>query len=295
MQKYIDDFKLMLEIRGLTDNTMKSYISYLKAYLNYVQTYLHKTPEMVDWGELRGYIYHLKNIVKLNPRSINAHISQLRFFYLYVLHKPWDKYQMPFHKFDTYLPLIISQKEMHYFIHSMENLKHKAISSLMYSSGLRVSEARSLKYKDISRANMTIYIARSKNRSDRYAILSENALNILTQYWYAYGKPKDWLFPSTHNNGNPIVSYTVLRFIKDHEKRLGWEPRLSCHSLRHCFGTHLYENGADLITIKNLLGHKSLNSTTIYVHLGIGTRNKNIIISPFDKPVSLHNNTVGTS
>jgi len=250
---------------------------------------------MVDWGELRGYIYHLKNIVKLNPRSINAHISQLRFFYLYVLHKSWDKYQMPFHKFDTYLPLIISQQEMHYFINSMENLKHKALASLMYSSGLRVSEARNLKYKDISRKNMTIYIARTKNRSDRYAILSENALNILTEYWYAYGKPKDLLFPSTQIKGKPIVSYTVLRFIKDHEKRLGWEPRLNCHSLRHCFGTHLYENGADLITIKNLLGHKSLNSTTVYVHLGIGTRNKNIIISPFDKPVSLYNNTVGTS
>lgn len=283
MQKYKNEFQMMLEIRGLTDNTIKSYTSYLKAYLTYVETHLHKLPEQVEWAELRCYIIYLKSVTKLNPRSINAHISQLRFFYLYVLHKPWDYYQVPFQKFDTYLPVVLSQKEVHYFINTMENLKHKAIVSLLYSSGLRVGEACSLKYDDIDRKNMTIYIRRGKNRSDRYAVLSKNALDILTKYWFAYGKPKDWLFPSTFNNGKSIVTFTVYRFIKNHEQKLGWKSRISCHTMRHCYGTHLYENGADLITIKNLMGHKSLNSTTLYVHLG--AHKQSAVLSPFDQKV----------
>lgn len=280
MQKYIEHFNQMISLRGLTDHTLKSYTSYLNCYLHYLLTSLNKQPEDVSWDELRHYILFLKDVKHLNPRSINAHISQLRFFYLYVLHKSWDRYQLPFLKFDTFLPEILSQEEVRFFIDTMENLKHKAILSILYSSGLRVGEVCHLKYKDINRKNMTIHISHSKNRSDRYAILSKKALDILTLYWFEFNRPKDWLFPSTWGNGKPIVSNTVSRFISDHEKHLGWEHRISCHTFRHCFGSHLYENGADLLTIKNLLGHKSLNSSTIYVHLG--THGKNAPVSPFD-------------
>ena len=90
-----------------------------------------------------------------------------------------------------------------------------------------------------------------------------------------------WLFPKQTDPDRPIDSFFLSRHIHEHERRLGWEERLTCHSFRHAFGTHLYENGTDLLTIKALLGHKSLNSTTIYVHLASnGTRNA---VSPFDK------------
>jgi len=283
MEKYINDFKQMVEIRGLTDNTIKAYTLYLKEYLSYVDKNLKKDPNEVSWYEIREYILYLKNCRGLKPRTINPHISQLRFFYHYVLHKPWDPYQVPKLKFDTYLPFVLSQEETHHFINTLENLKHKAIISLMYSSGLRVSEVCNLKYRDINRSKMSVYISRSKNRSDRYAELSEKALAILTEYWFAYGKPMDWLFPSTRKNGRPIVSETVRVIIKDHVNRLGWEHRISCHTMRHNLGTHLYENGADLIAIKTALGHKSLHSTTIYVHLG-GYKNKTVI-NPFDMKV----------
>jgi site-specific recombinase XerD len=176
---------------------------------------------------------------------------------------------------------VLSKQDTHHFINTLENLKHKAIISLMYSAGLRVSEACNLKYNDINRKNMTIYIRRSKNRQDRYAILSKNTLDILTQYWLSFSKPMDWLFPSTFNNGEkPIAPFTVHRFIKDHEMRLGWESRISCHTFRHGFGTHLYENGVDIIAIKNAMGHKSLNSTAIYINLA-GYKHQTIT-SPFD-------------
>lgn len=278
MQKYLDDFTTMVTLRGLTGHTLKSYASYLNSYLTYLDEVIHKSPEDVSWEELRFYIIYLKETKKLNPRSINAHISQLRFFYLYVLHLPWDKYQIPFLRFDTYLPEVLSQEEVFFFINTMQNLKHKAVVALLYSAGLRVGEVCSLKYKDINRKNMTIHIRHGKNRSDRYAILSKQALDILTEYWYAFDKPKDWLFPGSKDSH--IVTFTVSRFITDHLTELGWNKSINCHTFRHCFGTHLYENGADLVTIKNLLGHRSINSSTIYVHLG--THGRGTVFSPFD-------------
>jgi len=287
MQPYIEQFLEMISFRGLTANTLKSYKSYVKSYLSYVETYLNKLPEDVTWEEMRTYIAFTKKSRDLSDRTINAHISIIRFFVEYVLHKPWDRYQLPFRKFDTYMPTIPSQDEARHFINTIPNLKHKTIVALLYSAGLRVSEVCNLKYSDVCRKDMSIYIERSKNRSDRYAILSENALDILTRYWYTYGQPRNWLFPSTQNNGiKPIVTFTVCRIVNDHIDRLGWSQKLNCHSFRHAFGTHLYENGVDLLTIQRLLGHKSINSTTIYVHLA--SFRSGVMKSPFDSHGAAH-------
>lgn len=280
MDNYFNSYREMISLRGLADHTLKSYSTYIRAYLDYLQNILCKHPEDVSWQELRDFIKWLQADRSISDRTVNAAISQLRFFTMYVLHKPWDDTQLPMRKFDTYLPFVPSHEDAVEFISSISNLKQKAMISLMYSSGLRVGEVCSLKYSDIERKNMRIHIRHSKNRSDRYAILSKNALDILTEYWFAFGKPTDWLFPSQRNKEKPCPTYNIMRWMEQHETELGWEHRLTCHSFRHAFGTHLYENGTDLLTIKHLMGHKSLNSTLIYIHLAsYNTRN---ISSPFD-------------
>lgn len=281
MDNYLNTFREMISLRGLTDHTVKSYSTYIRAYLDYLSNILHKLPEDVSWAELRDFIRWLQKEKNLSDRTINHCISQLRFFTIYVLHKPWDPTQLPMRRFDSYLPYVPSQKEVYIFINSCQNLKHKAIFALMYSAGLRVGEVCSLRYDDISRTNMRIHIRHSKGRSDRYAILSSHALQILTDYWFPSGKPMGWLFPKHGHPDQHMVTYTVNQAIFSSETQLGWIHRLTCHSFRHAFGTHLYENGTDLLTIKSLLGHKSLNSTTIYVHLASnGTGNA---VSPFDQ------------
>ena len=281
MQKYLDSYKQMISLRGLTDHTIKSYCTYLRAYLNYLETILHKLPEDASWEDLRSFILYIQQQRNLADRTVNACISQLRFFTLYVLHKSWDPYQLPIRKFDTYLPLVPTKEEVATFISSIPDLKEKAMVSLLYSAGLRIGEVCHLKYKDIDRKSMRIHISHGKNRSDRYAILSSQALHILTEYWFAYDKPMDWLFPKQFKESDkPIDTFFLSRRIMTHEDRLGWEHRITCHSFRHAFGTHLYENGTDLLTIKALLGHKSLNSTVIYVSLASnGVRRA---VSPFD-------------
>lgn len=277
---YLSTFREMISLRGLTDHTIKSYSTYIRAYLDYLDKVLFKSPDEVSWDELRSFIHWLKSSKSLSDRTVNAAISQLRFFTLYVLHKPWDPTQLPLRKFDQYLPFVPSQMEVWTFISTIPDLKQKAMLALMYSSGLRIGEVCSLKYQDIERKNMRIHISHGKNRSDRFAILSKNALDILTDYWFSYGRPMNWLFPKQHGADKPIDTFYLSRHIHEHECRLGWNHRLTCHSFRHAFGTHLYENGIDLLTIKTLMGHKSINSTTIYVHLAQSALRQ--CKSPFD-------------
>jgi site-specific recombinase XerD len=270
----------MIALRGLTENTVKSYSTYIRAYLEFIEK-IKKSPSQATYNDMRRFIDELQVSRSLSDRTINCVIAQLRFFSIYVLHKQWDSSQLPQRKFDTYLPYVPSQDDAFTFISTIEDLKPKAMTSLLYGSGLRIGECCSLRYEDIERKNLRIHVRHSKNRSDRYAILSEHSLDILTQYWFAYGKPKGFLFPKQHGADKPIDTFYLSRHIHRHEDELGWEHKLTCHSFRHAFGTHLYENGADLFTIKELLGHKSLSSTVIYVHLAAASSKK--VISPFDR------------
>jgi len=277
-KNYLNKFYEMLELRDLTKNTIKNYTSFLLQYLTWVNINLSKSLEDVSYDDIRLYVLHLKNVRKLKASTINAHISQLRFFHIYILKKPFDKYEVPFMKTTRKLPTIYSKKIIFQFIDSFENIRHKAYAAILYSSGIRVSELQHLRYEDVSRENMMLHIRETKSRTNRHAILSKKALDILTQYWFAAGKPKGFLFPSSHDGTKPVSKFTINRAFNDQSKTFG--IHLTPHLLRHHFGCHLYEAGYDLLAIQKLLGHKSINSSTIYVQLA--NPNRLDIISPFD-------------
>lgn len=145
-----------LSLRGLTDHTVKSYSTYIRSYLDYLQTVLCKQPEDVSWEELREYIRWLQKKRSLSDRTINACISQLRFFTMFVLHKPWDTTRLPMRKFDSYLPFVPSREEMQIFLSSITDPKFKALLCLMFSAGLRIGEVRHLKCSDIEHSRNRI-------------------------------------------------------------------------------------------------------------------------------------------
>lgn len=278
---YIHSFSDILSLRDLAPGTVSNYLSYLNQYLDYIEQYLEaKKPEDISWEEVRSYIRFLKDVRKLNNRSINPHIAQLRDFWKYVLHKDWDRYQVPFLRFDEYLPDVPSKKEMEEIINTMSDLKYKCILAIMYSAGLRVSEAVRLRYDDISRTHMQIHVAKSKNRSERKAILAHKTVDMLTDYWRTCGRPMGFLFPGRKPDSH-ICKESVRLAMKKHLSAIGMEDRnFTPHSCRHCFGLTLYEAGVDLLAIRDAMGHKSLQSTTVYVSLGIGSTSG--IQSPFD-------------
>ena len=279
---FIEKHRDILSFRDLAPGTVATYVSYLKTYIDWVETQLPgRSLSSVSWEEIRSFIRWLKDIRKLNPRTV--HISQLRDFFYYVLHKDWDKREVPFLHFDQFLPAVPTREQVIALINSISNPKHKAEIALLYSSGIRVSELCRLHCGDILRSKNCIYISRSKNRSDRYAVLSDRAFDLLVAYIrsaYHGAKPEDWLFPGqkpdTHTCEQTVYNVFVRQLNKVSLSNLGF----NLHSLRHAFGLHLYESGADLFTIKEAMGHKSLSSTEVYLALGIG--NGRSVKSPYD-------------
>ena len=283
-ENYISAFSDILSLRDLADSTINNYLSYLNQFFDYVDSeFPGRKPDDLTWEEIRSYFRLLKDVRKLNNRSINPRIAQLCDFFYYVLHREWDRYQIPYLKYDVYLPPVPTGEEMETIILTLGNLKYQCIIALMYSAGLRVSEAVALRYKDICRSRMQIHVAKSKNRSERKAILAQRTLNMLIYYWLSQGKPNDpeaYLFPG-QKPGSHISKESVRIVMRDHLSSLGWQDKgYTPHSCRHCFGLTLYESGADLLAIRDAMGHKSLSSTVVYASLGIGSDHG--LKSPFD-------------
>ena len=276
--------KEIFSFRDLAEGTISTYISYLIQFIEWVETELSgKALQDVSWAEIRSYVDYLRKVRKIGNRTINVHIAQLHHLFHYVLKRDWDKYEVPFLRYDTALPNVPTMAEINAIIDSITNIKHKAEIALLYSSGIRVSELCCLHCGDIYTSKNCIFIAKTKNRSERYAILSEKALLVLTDYIrqaYHGATREDWLFPG-QKKGSYIDDQSVRNVFNNAVKRAGLADRgFVLHSCRHAFGLHLYEAGTDIMTIKEALGHKSLASTEVYLTLGIG--NGRSVKSPYD-------------
>lgn len=283
-KNYLNQHIDILSFRDLAPSTVATYTSYMTQFIDWTESaLLGKILSDISWAEIRSYIRYLKEVRQLNPRSVNVHIAQLRDFYQYILHRDWDRYQVPYLHYDELLPLVPTKEEVNTIIDSVHNLKHKVELALLYSSGIRVSELCRLRCVDIYHSKKSIYISKSKNRSDRYAVLSDKAYKLLPPYireFYPSAKKEDWLFPG-QKKGSHICTQSVYNTFKKQLAILSWNKAgFTLHSLRHAFGLHLYEAGADLMSIKEAMGHKSISSTTIYLSLGIS--NGRSVTSPYD-------------
>jgi site-specific recombinase XerD len=186
---------------------------------------------------------------------------------------------------DYKLPTVLTLEDINQLLYATDDIKYRTMFSTMYSSGLRVSEVLHLHYDDISRAHHQIHVRNTKSRQDRFTILSERNLQMLTEYWFTCGKPRDILFPNKFTKGYLTVS-TVEQVMRRSVKKAGLSPAITPHSLRHSFATHLMEAGVEFRNIQALLGHRNPKSTEVYLHIS----NKSLmgIESPFDEKGGEH-------
>ena len=280
LKQHID----ILSFRDLAPGTITTYTSYMTQYIDWVEENLNAKPiPDVSWEEIRSFLLFLKEVRHLNPRTVNVYIAQLRDFYQYVLHRDWNRYQIPYLHYDELLPKVPAKEEIHSIIDAVYNPKHKAELALLYSSGIRVSELCRLKCGDIYHSKQCIYISRSKNRCDRYAVLSERAYGLLVDYiriLHPHATKEDWLFPGQKADSHIHPQSVYNTFKKWLTVMKLSDAGYTLHSLRHAFGLHKYEASTDLMTIKEAIGHKSLSSTSVYLTLGIG--NGRSVTSPYD-------------
>ena len=280
---YLSVFIEMLQAKNLTANTIRNYQTYLKPYLSYLQK-RGISPEHVSWETVRDFLKTLQASRHLSDRTMNMVISILQFFWIYVLHQPWDTSQIPFRKSRTYLLFVPDRRQVALFLNSLGDPKARLACSILYAAGLRLDELCHLECRYISLSSHRLYIPVSKNHSDRYVPIPESICKDIRDYWYSctsHMKPKTWLFTQQTNRCNPMDKQWLQRIILGHRKSLGMDDRFCAHSLRHAYATHSYENGLDLLSLKSRLGHRSINSTAIYVHLASAT--SNTVTNPFDQ------------
>jgi len=262
--------------RNLKESTIDAYCNSVDYFLRIV----NKDISSLTTDDVEVFLTE-KRLSGLAPQTYNHYHSSIRFFYKRILKMNWDDEDIPRMKLDHTLPTVLSREEIQSIIDHTPNLKHKAIIATMYSSGLRVSEVVHLHYDDISRTNRTIHVRESKSRRDRYTILSDRNLDLLTEYWFKCGKPRGILFPSSWT-GTYLDKNSINQYFKKSAARAGITRHVSSHCCRHSFASHLFENGVDIKYIQALLGHVDPRSTEVYIHVS----NKSLlgIRSPFDNP-----------
>jgi site-specific recombinase XerD len=262
--------------RNLKESTIDAYCNSVDYFLRIV----NKDISSLTTDDVEAFLSE-KRLSGLAPQAYKHYHSSIRFFYKRILKMNWDDEDIPRMKLDHTLPTVLSREEIQSIIDHTPNLKHKAIIATMYSSGLRVSEVVHLHYDDISRTNRTIHVRESKSRRDRYTILSDRNLDLLTEYWFKCGKPRGILFPSSWT-GTYLDKNSINQYFKKSAARAGITRHVSSHCCRHSFASHLFENGVDIKYIQALLGHVDPRSTEVYIHVS----NKSLlgIRSPFDNP-----------
>ena len=274
-QRMIDDMRMRkLELKTRT--------AYLRAVTK-LATFLKRSPDTATVEDLRRFQLYLVD-QGTSPITINATICGLKFFFDITLGRRELMLKMQTVRVPQTLPVVLSRDEVARLIAAAPNLKSQTALSLAYATGLRVSEVVSLKVTDIDSKRMTLRVEQGKGRKDRYAMLPPVLLERLRAWWrlaHAQGKmlPGGWLFPGL-NPVQPLTARQLNRAVHIAAETAKIDKRVSMHTLRHSFATHLLEQKVDIRVIQVMLGHKKLETTVVYTH--VATELLREVVSPLE-------------
>lgn len=267
----------VLKLRELrySEYTIKNYRGLFEEFINYYHKYDIDT---IDEKMITAYMRYLVIERKISSSYQNQAINAIKFYYEHVLGGSRKIYTVERPRTEKTLPVVLNEYEVSELIKCTHNLKHRAILMLAYSAGLRLGELINLKISDIDSKRMQIRIGQAKGKKDRYTLLSDRMLTTLRAYFMEY-KPAVWLFEGA--TGGQYSGRSIQQIIRDSAKKAGIKKRISIHTLRHTFATHLLESGTDLRYIQSLLGHSSSKTTEVYTH--VTTKGFDQIKSPLDR------------
>lgn len=260
-------------VKGYAEATKRAYIYQIQEFAKHFKS----CPSKLGQPEILEFLRYLREDRKLSKSVINCAYSAIKMLFVSVLDKPWQAQLLPRPRKEKKLPTILSITEVKSLIAQTKNIKHRTILMLIYCAGLRLSEVVQLRVRDIVPARQRLFVRQSKGDKDRYSILSDRMMIQLQEYHRFYA-PHKWLFVGadmTHHIGRT----TVQKIYKQAKQRAGLPAEGGVHQLRHCFATHAIESGMDVSSLQKLLGHSSLRTTAVYLHL------KNDDLSNFQHPL----------
>jgi integrase/recombinase XerD len=259
-QRMIDD----MTIRQFGAKTQNDYVRVVRDFTRF----LGRSPDLGEPDDLRRYQLHLATL-GASPSKMNAAVSALRFFFKVTLGRPAFGDRLATVRSPDRLPVVLSPEEVAPLLHCAPSLKHKAALSVAYGGGLRASEIVHLKVGDIDSSRMLIRVEQGKGRKDRYVMLAPDLLDLL-RAWWREARPKGWLFPG-RDPAQSITTRQLNRACHAAAVTAALDKRVSLHTLRHSFATHLLERKTDIRVIQVLLGHKKLDTTALYTRVALKT------------------------
>jgi len=259
-QRLIDD----MTIRQFGAKTQSLYVRVVRDFARF----LGRSPDQAEPEDLRRYQLHLASH-GASAGTMNAAVSGLRFFFKVTLDRPGFGDRLATVRSPERLPVVLSPDEVALLLHCAPGLKYKAALSVAYGGGLRASEIVHLKIGDIDSERMLIRVEQGKGRKDRYVMLAPDLLQLLRAWWRA-ARPQGWLFPG-RDPGQPISYRQLNRACHAAATAAALDKRVSLHTLRHSFATHLLEQRTDIRVIQVLLGHKKLDTTALYTRVALKT------------------------
>jgi integrase/recombinase XerD len=262
-----------MTIRNLAPKTQQGYIRTIRD----LAIFLGRSPGAASFEDVRSFQLHLAMKGGGTP-IFNHTVSALRFFFRITLRRPEIIEHTAFIHEPRKLPVVLSPEEVARLLSAAPGLKYKAALSVAYGAGLRVSEVVALKVSDIDSQRMLIRVEQGKGRKDRYVMLSPHLLDLLRAWWKA-ARPQGWLFPG-QNRVKPLTTRQLTRACHAAAHMAEINKRVSPHTLRHSFATHLLEQNIDIRVIQVLLGHAKLDTTALYTR--VATKTIREVMSPLD-------------
>jgi integrase/recombinase XerD len=269
-QRMIED----MTVRNFVEKTKNDYVRHVKS----LAAFLGRSPDTATPEDLRRFQLN-QTQTGVRPPTVNGSVAALRFFFTVTLDRPEMARHLTFVHEPRRAPIVMSPEEVARVLEAAPGPKWKAALSAAYGAGLRVSEAVALKVSDVDSQRMLLRIEQGKGRKDRHAMLSPQLLELLRD-WYRIARPAVWLFPG-QNPVNHITARQFSRVVYDTAAAAEIKKRVSPHTLRHSFATHLLEQNIDIRVIQVLLGHAKLESTALYTR--VATNTIRAVISPLDR------------
>jgi len=263
-----------MTMRKLSPKTQQGYIRTIKN----LAAFLGRSPDKASFEDVRRFQLHVAQS-GVGTGALNATVAALRFFFRVTLRRSAIIEHTAFIHEPRKLPVVLSPEEVVRFLEAAPGIKYKAALSVAYGAGLRVSEVVSLKISDVESKRMMLRVEQGKGRKDRYAMLSPRLLKLLRD-WYRIAQPQGWLFPG-QNPINPMTTRQLTRACHAAAHIAEITKRVTPHTLRHSFATHLLEQKVDIRVIQVLLGHSKLDTTALYTR--VATNRIREIMSPLDR------------
>ena len=251
-----------MRLRGLAEGTQKVYLEAVK----HLAAHYSRSPDLLTEDEVRDFLLYLIETRKLAKSTVRIHLFALKFLYRMTLKRDWPVLSLARVKKPNRLPVVLSREEARYLLSLIRRPQARMSCVMMYSCGLRISEATRLKPADIDSERMVVCVRHGKGDKDRTVPLPRRTLDLLRAYWAEHRPANGWLFPA-QGTLNPINTKAVATGLKAALHESGIKKPATCHTFRHSYATHLLEARESLRTIQALLGHRALKSTMVYVHL----------------------------